>query len=388
MVSGAAASRPRLRFLGVALLFAALLLWACNSSEGSTPEPESEPQSRPTYPWDDTRVTHLVPAQGSVGDPATLYLNECRPDFTIDVLIDRQVRPISREWKHWPATEGSTLPPPDPDGLFAWETEIPDRPAGLYSVVIRCEPPDTDAVLGSEPTMLVIEGEYEDAFRDDDRTSYEAAFNAAYAWGIIGPCAATDGLCNPPKIPPGSLNELGCKAETPYEVCPEVWMQRWELVEYIYRTLFPLPSRDSPSFETAYTANLAPPFGLVSMNALAALGIDEGCGNGDFCGWHRVTRGQAAEMLARAFLDPDPVGPPAAFEDLGPSLENELSALLGAGVLTNCDSAGVRFCPDADLTRGEAMAWLVALRGIGDPDDLPTASELASESSDRLAGLP
>ncbi len=80
-------------------------------------------------------------------------------------------------------------------------------------------------------------------------------------------------------------------------------------------------------------------------------------------------------IVTRAF-DSATSGTPIEFTDVGPVVKVATDELSAAGVLTACDDTGPLFCPDEDLTRGEAMRWLVGLMGIGDPTDLPGIADI------------
>ena len=98
-----------------------------------------------------------------------------------------------------------------------------------------------------------------------------------------------------------------------------------------------------------------------AIDWLAAKGITKGCNppaNTRFCPNDFVTRGQMAAFLVRA-LGYTSSGSGDYFNDTnGHVFEDAINKLRAAGVTQGCNSSGTRFCPDRRVTRGEMAAFL------------------------------
>ena len=82
------------------------------------------------------------------------------------------------------------------------------------------------------------------------------------------------------------------------------------------------------------------------IEAIAAEGITNGCGTGQYCPDRAVTRAEMATFIARAFDLPD--AGPAGFVDTGGSVHAaDIDKLASSGVTTGCEAD--RFCPDLSL---------------------------------------
>ena len=92
------------------------------------------------------------------------------------------------------------------------------------------------------------------------------------------------------------------------------------------------------------------------INRLAATGITLGCSEDEFCPYDNITRAHFAVMLDRAFSLP---GSSVDFftDDDGRGLEPSINTLAGAGIALGCEPT--RFCPDDELTRGQAASFLM-----------------------------
>ena len=103
-----------------------------------------------------------------------------------------------------------------------------------------------------------------------------------------------------------------------------------------------------------------------AIDWLAARGITKGCNppaNTMFCPNDFVTRGQMAAFLVRA-LGYSSTGSANYFNDTnGHIFEDAIDRLRTAGVTQGCNPSGTRFCPDRRVTRGEMAAFLVRAFG-------------------------
>jgi hypothetical protein len=91
------------------------------------------------------------------------------------------------------------------------------------------------------------------------------------------------------------------------------------------------------------------------INALAASGITEGCGDGRYCPSARVQRGQMASFLVRAF-DLPPNGMDVFTDDSASIHEGDINALAASGITAGCQTD--RFCPISPVTRAQMVAFL------------------------------
>lgn len=114
-----------------------------------------------------------------------------------------------------------------------------------------------------------------DYFTDDDGTPYEANINKLAEAGILAGCS------------------------TPGRFCPKKPAKRNQVAAFLARALS-LPSTDEDFFDD----DTGVPFEK-AINRLAAAGIAVGCGHRTYCPTEAITRGQAVEMLRRAFGETD-----------------------------------------------------------------------------------
>ncbi len=97
------------------------------------------------------------------------------------------------------------------------------------------------------------------------------------------------------------------------------------------------------------------------INKLATAGITKGCNppdNDRYCPSARVTRGQMAAFLVRAFGLTDE-GTVDFVDDDGSVFEADIAKLAAAGVTKGCNPPdNDRYCPSAPVTRGQMAAFL------------------------------
>jgi len=87
----------------------------------------------------------------------------------------------------------------------------------------------------------------------------------------------------------------------------------------------------------------------------SATGLTSGCEPGLFCPDRQITRGEAAAFLRRWLKLAG--GSDAFTDDDGHHFENDINALAAAGITFGCGPQ--KFCPDASLSRGQ---WAALLR--------------------------
>lgn len=91
------------------------------------------------------------------------------------------------------------------------------------------------------------------------------------------------------------------------------------------------------------------------IQAIAEVGITQGCGPNLYCPAEVVTREQMASFLVRALgLQPLASGP---FTDLNPNVHvGDINALAAAGITLGCDTN--RFCPSDPVQRDQMASFL------------------------------
>lgn len=96
------------------------------------------------------------------------------------------------------------------------------------------------------------------------------------------------------------------------------------------------------------------PFGA-DIGWMIDAGISTGCGPDLFCTYNRITRGEMAAFLDRALVLP-PTPTDYFTDDEASPFEISINRLAAAGISTGC--GGGRYCPNANVTRGEMAAYL------------------------------
>ena len=155
----------------------------------------------------------------------------------------------------------------------------------------------------------------------------------------------------------------GCSAN-PLNYCPEGVVTRAQMAVFLLRGI--------------HTSSYTPPaigagsgFGDVPMDywsgtwikQLAAEGITTGCGNGNFCPEHPVTRAQMAVFLLRskygASYAPPAVGTGTGFGDVPPDYWSAawIKQLVTEGITSGCGNGN--YCPETPVTRAQMAVFLV-----------------------------
>lgn len=144
----------------------------------------------------------------------------------------------------------------------------------------------------------------------------------------------------------------GCNEEQT-RFCPSDGVTRGQMAAFLVRALDLPPG--TARFEDVPDDHVF----VDDIAALADAGITRGCDPGStrFCPERVLTRAEMAAFLVRA-LDL-PAGD-ARFEDVPVDhvFVEDIAALADAGITRGCDADGVRFCPDASVTRGQMAAFL------------------------------
>ena len=172
-------------------------------------------------------------------------------------------------------------------------------------------------------------------FVDDDGNLHEGNIEAIAADGV------TSG-CNPP---------------TNDRYCPATTVTREQMAAFLVRAV------DLPATGTDFYHDDDASVFENDINRLAAAGITKGCNppaNDHFCPDSRVTRGQMAAFLVRAFAYTDDGGGNLFIDDNGSVFESDIDKLGTAGVTAGCNPpTNDRYCP-ADNIRRDQMASFLA----------------------------
>jgi len=131
--------------------------------------------------------------------------------------------------------------------------------------------------------------------------------------------------------------------------CPNASVTREQMASFLARALrLPAATRDYFTDD-----NASPHEG--DINRVARAGITGGCAANRYCPRSDVTREQMASFLVRALRLPSTST--NYFDDDNDSIhENQINALARSGITGGCDAR--RYCPGADVTRGQMAAFL------------------------------
>jgi lipoprotein-anchoring transpeptidase ErfK/SrfK len=190
-------------------------------------------------------------------------------------------------------------------------------------------------LLSAAPAFAADELPPGGTFIDDDLLAEEGYIEAIAAADI------TRG-CNPP------VND---------KFCPERTLTRGEMASIFVRALG-LPDGSAVFTDTGDSIHAA------DIDALAGAGITKGCdppANTRFCPDRKVTRGEMAAFIVRAFDLPGDSTDHFTDDDTI-IFEDDINALAAAGITSGCGSG--RFCPGADLPRREMAALIGKAKGL------------------------
>jgi SpoIID/LytB domain protein len=148
----------------------------------------------------------------------------------------------------------------------------------------------------------------------------------------------------------------GCNPPTNDRFCPDGDVTRGQMAAFLTRALaLPAASQDH------FTDDAASIF-EGDINRLAEAGITKGCNppvNDRFCPEAKVTRGQMAAFLVRAFGYTDAGDGDLFVDDDGLIFEADIDRLGTAGITKGCNPpANDRFCPGDVLNRAQMAAFL------------------------------
>ena len=165
----------------------------------------------------------------------------------------------------------------------------------------------------------------------------------------------------------GILDDTDCKGESD---CLDEMIERWVAAVWLVRALEGGPSApvDTSRFEDVDAGQWWAPY----VERLVELGVTRGCATEPdrFCPDSPVTRGQMATFLARA-LRLEPVDVVGFIDVAGNRHRENIGAAAAAGIVQGCPTGSFRFCPGAEVTRGEMAVSLASALDLIAP--LPAA---------------
>jgi hypothetical protein len=180
-----------------------------------------------------------------------------------------------------------------------------------------------------------------DWFVDDDDSVFENAIDKIARAGITAGC-------NPPD------ND---------RFCPNDHVTRGQMAAFLVRALGYTDDGGGDIFHDTVGNTFE-----LAIDRLATAGVTVGCNppdNDRFCPDDRVTRGQMAAFLVRAFGYSDDGGGDLFVDDTGSVFERAIDRLATAGVTVGCNPPdNDRFCPNDRVTRGQMAAFLARALGL------------------------
>ncbi len=165
----------------------------------------------------------------------------------------------------------------------------------------------------------------------------------------------------------------GCNPPINDEYCPTDYVTRGQMAAFLVRTL----GLTDDGAKDWFTDDDGDVF-EGDINRLAQAGITKGCNppaNDQYCPQDRVTRGQMAAFLVRAYGYTD-LGPSDSFtDDNGDVFEMDIDKLAQAGITKGCNPpANDQYCPYSYVQRDQMASFLGRAEGL-DPIVPPPPAE-------------
>lgn len=144
----------------------------------------------------------------------------------------------------------------------------------------------------------------------------------------------------------------GCNPPSNHRFCPSDRVSRGEIAVFLSRA-FALPATSTNYFDDDDGL-----FYEGAANRLRAAGLTVGCGARRYCGESEIRRDEMAAMLARALSLPSS-NQDFFNDDEGSVFENAINKIADVGVTQGCNPpANTRYCPTNRVTRGEMAAFI------------------------------
>lgn len=144
----------------------------------------------------------------------------------------------------------------------------------------------------------------------------------------------------------------GCNPPENHRFCPGDRVSRGEMAVFLSRAF------DLPTSSTNYFDDDDGLFYEGAANRMRAAGLTVGCGTRRYCGESDIRRDEMAAMLARAVSVPS-TSQDFFTDDEGSVFENAINKIAAVGITEGCNPpANTRYCPSNRVTRGEMAAFI------------------------------
>ena len=152
------------------------------------------------------------------------------------------------------------------------------------------------------------------------------------------------------------------------DYCPAANVTRAQMAVFLLKARYGLCYTPPPASGTVFLDVPANSFAAAWIEALAALNITGGCGNGNYCPTGSVTRAQMAVFLLKTYLGTSYVPPACAslFGDvLCPStFADWIEDLYARSITGGCQASPLLFCPGNPNTRGQMAVFITKAFGL------------------------
>ncbi|HVR79562.1 MAG TPA: right-handed parallel beta-helix repeat-containing protein [Acidimicrobiia bacterium] len=174
----------------------------------------------------------------------------------------------------------------------------------------------------------------------------------------------------------------GCNPPTNDRYCPKDDVTRGQMAAYLAR------ARNLGNAKSAQFTDTSGSTFEADIDKIAAVGITKGCNpptNDRYCPDDEVTRGQMAAFLNRAFsLNATSVD--YFFDDNGSTFEGDINAIAAAGITVGCGTG--EFCPGHDVTREQMASFIkrAIAGGLNPPTPVNPPGQLPAPGASKPAG--
>jgi cell wall-associated NlpC family hydrolase len=169
----------------------------------------------------------------------------------------------------------------------------------------------------------------------------------------------------------------GCSAD---EFCATDSLTRGQVASMLVNALDLPPAM---SIETGRFADTEDSAHRDAIDAVAAVNLSDGCGDGRYCPDDAITRAQLTSMMGRAFEVPDAPEDSTYFADADGVHADAIAGVAEAGITNGCDL--VHFCPRDELQRIHAAVFFARALDLVERVDLATYEERQAKYEERLA---
>jgi hypothetical protein len=152
------------------------------------------------------------------------------------------------------------------------------------------------------------------------------------------------------------------------DYCPTANVTRAQMAVFLLKAKYGLCYTPPPATGTVFLDVPANSFAAAWIEALFALGVTGGCGNGNYCPGGSVTRAQMAVFLLKTYLGTSYV-PPACASVFGdvvcPStFADWIEDLYTRSITGGCQASPLLYCPGNANTRGQMAVFITKTFGL------------------------